>query len=104
MTTPFVQANAGPISPFQPWARSWEAARSLVQAEPGSPSQVAKIRFATLEDNRTFKQQMRRRKLRLTDAQRARLAVKEKALGRKVLNEVANIVTPDTIMRLASGD
>ena len=52
-----------------------------------------------LEENRTFKQQMRKRKLRLTDAQRARLAVKGKALGRKILNEVANIVTPDTIMR-----
>ena len=42
---------------------------------------------------------MRKRRLRLTGAQRARLAVKGKALGRKVLNEVANIVTPDTIMR-----
>lgn len=52
-----------------------------------------------LEENRTFKQQMRKRKLRLTDAQRARLAVKGKVLGRKVLNELANIVTPDTIMR-----
>ena len=52
-----------------------------------------------LEENRTLKQQLGRRKLRLTDAQRARLAVKGKALGRKVLNEVANIVTPDTIMR-----
>ena len=44
-----------------------------------------------LEENRTLKQQLGRRKLRLTDAQRARLAVKGKALGRKVLNEVANI-------------
>ena len=52
-----------------------------------------------LEENRTFKQQMRKRKLRLTDVQRARLAVKGKALGREVLNEVANIVTPDTILR-----
>ena len=39
-----------------------------------------------LEENRTFKQPMRGRRLRLTDAQRARLAVKGKALGRKVLN------------------
>ncbi len=52
-----------------------------------------------LEENRTLKQQLGRRKLRLTDAQRARLAVKGNALGRKVLHEVANIVTPDTIMR-----
>ena len=34
-----------------------------------------------LEENRVFKQQMRRHRLRLTDAQRARLAVKGKALG-----------------------
>ena len=52
-----------------------------------------------LEENRIFKEQMQKRRLRLTDAQRARLAVKGKALGRKVLDEVANIVTPDTIMR-----
>ena len=52
-----------------------------------------------LEENRAFKQQLGNRKLRLTDAQRARLAVKGKALGHKVLNEVAIIVTPDTIMR-----
>ena len=32
-----------------------------------------------LEENRTLKQQLGRRKLRLTDAQRARLAVKGKA-------------------------
>ncbi len=52
-----------------------------------------------LEENRVFKEQVRKRRVRLTDAQRARLAVKGKALGRKVLNQVANIVTPDTIMR-----
>jgi hypothetical protein len=35
----------------------------------------------------------------LTDDQRHRLAVKGKALGRKVLGRVAGIVTPDTILR-----
>ena len=41
-----------------------------------------------LEENRTYTQQIRKRKLRLTNAQRARMAVKGKAFGRKVLNEV----------------
>ena len=38
------------------------------------------------------------RRVRLNDDQRRRLAVKGKALGRKVLGEVAGIVTPDTIL------
>jgi hypothetical protein len=38
------------------------------------------------------------RRLRLTDAQRRRLAAKGKALGYRMLSEVATIVTPDTIL------
>ena len=36
--------------------------------------------------------------LRLTDDERRRLAVKGKALGRKLLAEVAGIVTPETLL------
>lgn len=39
------------------------------------------------------------RRLRLTDEQRRRLAVKGKALGRRRLLDFAGIVTPDTILR-----
>src|SRR5262245_28757692 len=39
------------------------------------------------------------RRLRLTDDQRRRLAVKGKALGRRRLRDIAGIVTPDTILR-----
>jgi transposase InsO family protein len=39
------------------------------------------------------------RRLRLTDDQRRRLAVKGKVLGRRQLAAVAGIVTPDTILR-----
>jgi putative transposase len=39
------------------------------------------------------------KRLRLTDTQRRRLAMKGRALGRKRLNEYATIVTPDTILR-----
>jgi len=52
-----------------------------------------------IEENRVQKEQMKGRKLRLTDDQRRRLAAKAKVLGRRVLNQVATIVTPDTLMR-----
>jgi transposase InsO family protein len=52
-----------------------------------------------LEENRVLKEQLRGRKLRLNDDQRRRLAAKGKQLGRRLLNRVATIVTPDTIMR-----
>ncbi len=52
-----------------------------------------------VEENRVLKEQLKGRKLRLTDDQRRRLAAKAKRLGRQVLDKVATIVTPDTIMR-----
>ena len=51
-----------------------------------------------VEENRVLKGQLRGKRLRLTDDQRRRLAVKGKALGRKILGDVATIVTPDTIL------
>ena len=51
------------------------------------------------EENGVLKQQLGRKRLRLTDAQRRRLAVRGKAVGRRALTEVASIVTPDTILR-----
>jgi len=50
------------------------------------------------EENRILREQLGGRRLRLTDDQRRRLAVKGMALGRKVLREIACIVTPDTIL------
>src|SRR2546425_501905 len=52
-----------------------------------------------LEENRVLKEQGRRRRLRLTDDQRRRLAAKGRRLSRRVLRQVATIVTPDTILR-----
>ncbi len=49
-----------------------------------------------LEENRVLKARLRGRELRLTDDERRRLAVKGKALGRKLLAELAGIVTPET--------
>ncbi|MCP3998429.1 MAG: transposase family protein [bacterium] len=72
----------------------------LVAAIAGwiSREQDAVIEFLR-EENRVLKQQLGRRRLRLTDAQRRRLAVRGKAIGRRALAEVASLVTPDTILR-----
>jgi len=51
------------------------------------------------EENRVLREQPGERRLRLTDDQRRRLAVRAKGLGRKVLAEVATIVTPETLLR-----
>ncbi|MHC4493116.1 MAG: IS3 family transposase, partial [Planctomycetota bacterium] len=52
-----------------------------------------------VEENRVLKQQLRGKRLRLSDDQRRRLAAKAKRLGRQVLDRIATIVTPDTLMR-----
>ena len=52
-----------------------------------------------VEENRVLKEQLGGKRLRLTDDQRRRLALKGQALGRRLLTRVANIVTPDTILR-----
>jgi transposase InsO family protein len=52
-----------------------------------------------LEENRVLRAAQPSRRLRLTDDQRRRLAVKGKVLGRRLLASIAGIVTPDTILR-----
>ena len=52
-----------------------------------------------IEENRVLKEQLGNKKPRLTDDQRRRLAAKGKPLGRRLLDRVTTIVTPDTIMR-----
>ena len=51
------------------------------------------------EENRVLREQLGGRPLRLTDAQRRRLAIRGQKLGRRVLSRVAGSVTPDTILR-----
>jgi transposase InsO family protein len=50
------------------------------------------------EENRVLREQLGDRRVCLDDHQRRRLAVRAKALGRKVLAEVASIVTPETLL------
>lgn len=53
-----------------------------------------------VEENRVLKEQhtSSEKRLRFTDDQRRRLTAKGKPLGRKVLCQIAAIVTPDTIL------
>ena len=51
------------------------------------------------EENRVVREQLRGRRLRFTDAQRRRLAAKARTLGRDGLKEIADLVTPDTLLR-----
>jgi putative transposase len=50
------------------------------------------------EEDRVLREQLGGRRLRLTDDQRRRLAVRAKALGRTALKGLVSIVTPDTLL------
>ena len=51
-----------------------------------------------IEENRVLKEQLEGQRLRFTDEQRIRLAVKAKALSRQLLDELEPLVTPDTLL------
>jgi hypothetical protein len=51
-----------------------------------------------IEENRVLREQLGSRRIRFTDDQRRRLAAKAKKLGRRLLAEVATIVTPETLL------
>jgi putative transposase len=51
------------------------------------------------EENRVLKERLGGRRIHFTDAERRRLARKAHALGRKALNELETLVTPDTLLR-----
>jgi putative transposase len=50
------------------------------------------------EENRVLREQLGDRRLRFNDDQRRRLAARAKGLGRKLLAEVATLVTPETLL------
>lgn len=51
------------------------------------------------EENRVLREHLGDRRLRLNDEDWSRLAVRGKEIGRRLLDEFANLVTPDTILR-----
>src|SRR4029453_7498584 len=50
------------------------------------------------EENRVLREQLGSRRLRFPDDQRRRLAPKAKLVGRRVLNQIAALATPDTLL------
>ena len=60
--------------------------------------QLIVIEFLQAE-NRLLKERLRGKRIRFTDAERALLARKAKAVGRKALLELDTLVSPDTLMR-----
>jgi hypothetical protein len=77
-----------------------EAVRFLVVWMAGwvNSRQLEVIDFLR-EENRVLREQLGGRRLRFTDDQRRRLAVKGRVVGRRRLGEFAGLVTPDTILR-----
>src|SRR5262249_56041739 len=51
-----------------------------------------------MKENRVLREQIGNRRMRFTDNQLCRLAVKAKRLNRRVLAQVATIVTPETLL------
>jgi putative transposase len=60
--------------------------------------QLLVIEFLQAE-NRLLKERLRGKRIRFTDAERALLARKAKAVGRQALLELDTVVSPDTLMR-----
>src|SRR5450631_1199940 len=60
--------------------------------------QLIVIEFLQAE-NRLLKERLRGKRIRFTDAERALLARKAMAVGRKALLELDTVVAPDTLMR-----
>src|ERR1044072_790963 len=60
--------------------------------------QLIVIEFLQAE-NRLLKERLSGKRIRFTDAERALLARKAKAVGRKALTELDTLVSPDTLMR-----
>lgn len=80
--------------------RSFDPFRFLLVAVAGWMNQEQQQIVDYLrEENRVLRAQILKRRLRLDDNQRRRLAVRAKALGRRVLQDVATIVTPETLLR-----
>jgi putative transposase len=52
-----------------------------------------------ITENQVLKEKLGKKRILLNDDQRRRLAVKGKLRGRKLLSEIATVVTPDTILR-----
>src|SRR5664280_2857843 len=60
--------------------------------------QQAMIEYLQTE-NQSLREQLGKKRIRWTDAQRRRLTEKAKAVGRSALHQLGTVVTPDTLLR-----
>ena len=90
--------RAGPSGTLSPWIRFRGRLRLSALSGCVNRQQQAVIEYL-LEENRVLRAAQPSRRLRLTDDQRRRLAVKGNVVGRRRLASIAGIVTPDTILR-----
>ena len=60
--------------------------------------QQAVIEYLQAE-NQSLREQLGKKRIRWTDAQRRRLTEKAKAVGRSALHQLGTVVTPDTLLR-----
>ena len=79
-------------APIHPWTFLVVAIAGWIQRE-----QQLAIDYLR-EENRVLRARLLGKRLRFTGDERRRLAVKGKVLGRRLLAEVAGIVTPDTLL------
>ncbi|TWT66243.1 Integrase core domain protein [Posidoniimonas polymericola] len=80
-------------TPLQPWHLAFVWAVGWVNRQ-----QNVTIEYLCTE-NRVLREQIGKKRILLTDDQRRRLAVKGKDLGRKGLESIMPLFTPDTILR-----
>lgn len=78
---------------LQPWHLLVTIMAGMVNRE-----QQQTIEYLRTE-NQVLREKIGKKRIMLNDDQRRRLAVKGKILGRKALENIATIVTPDTILR-----
>ena len=77
--------------------RPWQLLSIIFAGRSGEDQQQV-IEYLRAE-NEVLKEAFGKTRILLDDNQRRRLAVKGKVLGRKVLEEIGSIFTPDTILR-----
>ena len=79
--------------------RTFDPSRLLLISVAGWSGQQQRDAIDYLrEENRVLREQLGNKRLRLNHDQRPRLAAKAKKLGRRILHEVATIVTPETLL------
>ena len=78
---------------LQPWELAFAILASWINREQQESNDYLRT------ENQVLKEYIGKQRILLTDDQRRRLAVKGRVLGRKRLDEVGTLFTPDTILR-----